>query len=329
MVNSLDGRNIGTDTHIGHLPSYLDNKLWHEEKRERLIYNKTVHKFMTKNESIFKFRFEGESDLTNHDSGGAANVASSFLKRRRRHVFGKDNRFHVTHQYVEEFPFQSVVRLGNGCSGTLIWYKHVLTSAHCVHDRRKYKPAVEDLRIGLLRTDGTFKWIGARRVHVPNGWIRKRGMLYLNHDYAVIELKEPHWRRYMDFGTFNIDQIQFIQFAGFPSDKRENEMWYSYCSIRLSYKHLFLNYCDATSGMSGSGVYIYSKYNDIESRKLVAVFSSYISVSQNGGYRRMNLEANVAVRLTSKKVRRICKWMNAGYNCSKLKSLQPDQNRPF
>lgn len=70
--------------------------------------------------------------------------------------------------------------------------------------------------------------------------------------------------------------------------------------------------------MSGSGVYIYNE-RERESRKLVAIFSSYISIRNGNNYKKLNLEANIAIRLTSKKIRRICKWMKAGYNCSLIR----------
>ena len=115
----------------------------YEEKRAKLVYNPAEHRFTVKNSSVFKFRYENDQS----DSQKPTNSATSYLSRRRRHVFGKDNRFHVTNPYVEDFPFQSVVRLANGCTGTLIWYKHVLTSAHCVHDRKKFNPPVNQLKV--------------------------------------------------------------------------------------------------------------------------------------------------------------------------------------
>ena len=59
--------------------------------------------------------------------------------RNKRTVFGYDTRFSVpTDKFAEVFPFSSVVRLSTGCAGILVEEKFVLTSAHCVHDGKKY-----------------------------------------------------------------------------------------------------------------------------------------------------------------------------------------------
>ena len=302
--------------------SFLDTGLWYNATAERLTYNLSQRRFITKDITVLKFKYDGvDEDVQSKDS------VSKLLTRRRRNVFGKDNRFHITHRFVEEFPFQTVVRLGNGCTGTLIWYQHVLTAAHCVHDRSTYNPPLKQLYVSLLRTDGTFKKIAAKRVHVPTAWIKKKLLKYLNHDYAVIELNRPHGRRWMPFGVYNIHENQYIQFAGYPSDKKKNQMWYSYCRISQLLKHVFLNYCDATPGMSGSGVYVYNKY-DRHDRKVVAVFSSHLQ-RRKYGEKDLDYAVNVATRLTAKKVRRICKWMNAGHKCYRMNSYFDGRRRIF
>ena len=35
------------------------------------------------------------------------------------------------------FPYSAIAFLNNGCSGTLISCKHILTAAHCMHDGEK------------------------------------------------------------------------------------------------------------------------------------------------------------------------------------------------
>eukprot|EP00794_Sanderia_malayensis_P003643 gene3643-4160_t len=246
--------------------------------------------------------------------------------RLRRNVFGKDDRLHIGNALSQHFPFTTVVRLGTGCTGTLIWYKHVLTSAHCIHDGNKFRPPLWKLKVGLLRRGGTFKWLGVKRAFVANAWIRKEGLGKIAHDYAVLELDKPHGRPYMTFGWHPAKRPRIIQFSGFPADKPVNEIWFSRCVVKKYTKKILYNYCDATPGMSGSGVYVYDKNMYASSRsgkkrksyrKVVAIFSSFVQFRyKNGKIRRAS---NTATRLTLKKVERICNWIKAGKGCKLMR----------
>lgn len=227
--------------------------------------------------------------------------------RRRRDVFGSDDRVEVTAEASKQLPYSAVVQITTGCTGTLISPYHVLTAAHCIHDGLDYYN-VQQVRVGILRRPGKMRWIRVAYVKVPRGWTLSHDYRY---DYAVLRL-----RRQPPLPTRHLEMYEIpegleiplrIQFASFPRDKADYTMWYSYCKAHCL-RHAILNRCDSFFGSSGAGIYGKIKKGRNVERFVMGVFSgSSDRVRFRGKIRRMN----VGTKITPLKLAQIRSWVAA------------------
>ncbi|XP_058163075.1 inactive serine protease 35 [Dasypus novemcinctus] len=164
----------------------------------------------------------------------------------------------------------------------------------------------------------SFQWTRVKKTHIPKGWARGgMGEAALDFDYALLELKRAHKKKYMELGVSpTIKKIPggMIHFSGFDSD-RDNQLVYRFCSVSDESSDLLYQYCDAESGSTGSGVYLRLKEPDKNNwkRKIIAVYSGHQWVDVLG----VQKDYNVAVRITPLKYAQICLWIHGNdVNCT-------------
>ncbi|XP_006892186.1 PREDICTED: inactive serine protease 35 [Elephantulus edwardii] len=168
-------------------------------------------------------------------------------------------------------------------------------------------------RRGQRAARGTpsFQWTRVKNTHIPKGWTGGgRGDAPLDYDYALLELKRAHKKKYMDLGVSPPVRKMpggMIHFSGFDDD-RQDQLVYRFCSVSDESNDLFYQYCDAESGSTGSGIYLRLKEPEGKNwtRKVIAVYSGHQWVDIHG----VQKDYNVAVRITPLKYAQICLWIH-------------------
>ena len=228
----------------------------------------------------------------------------------KRLIFGSDGRIKLkTSTQAQTFPFSASVNISTGCTGSLISNLHVLTSAHCIHDGQRLLATINKLKVGFLRRNGKFRWIGVDSVNVPQNWRLKRTPPF---DYAVIALQRAHTRPFFKLGVIQGQRSNYqLHLASFPGDKKPNTMWYSQCQARVI-TDLLICRCDVTSGSSGSGTYVIKKRQKAKTRLVVGILSGSGSVRSPDGESKL---FNLVTKLTNLKARQICTWIGRVSSC--------------
>ncbi|EHB05527.1 Inactive serine protease 35 [Heterocephalus glaber] len=164
----------------------------------------------------------------------------------------------------------------------------------------------------------SFQWTRVKRTYIPKGWARGgSGDPALDYDYALLELKRAHKKKYMELGISpTIKKVPggMIHFSGFDND-RADQLVYRFCRVSDESNDLLYQYCDAESGSTGSGVYLRLKEPDKKKwkRRIIAVYAGHQWVDVHG----VQKDYNVAVRVTPLKYSQICLWIHGNdANCA-------------
>jgi len=208
-------------------------------------------------------------------------------------IIGRDTRFQVPlNLQVAGWPSWRVVRVGNGCSGTIVGWNKVLTNAHCVYSRTKKQWTVP--RTVTPGQNGSARWgsWNVRHATILSAYINNDSHNHQKYDYAILTIKNDNWTRkhigqYMgyfpmqDVSCAVLDQENYKKrIVGYPGDKPSGTMWDAGQCDAWRYscgsKHVY-HKCDIWFGSSGSGMLLF--YSNWSIRVIgVHAFGTYDSV---------------------------------------------------
>lgn len=184
-----------------------------------------------------------------------------------QHVIGGENR--TRRSNTTDYPWRAMgwVNSDQGsCTGTQIGPRHVLTSAHCVVNDKKWRT---NLRYypGRNGSSSPYGSDPAFCMIVPNGWYDHE---WANYDYALLILPENNSNGWLGYADLKYSELKnkTVWMFGYPSDMSPYpSLWGMSGPLEKVYAHSIRHELDDAPVSSGSALYKYNGGN----RLVVAV----------------------------------------------------------